>query len=516
MFTNLKKIISLIFFTSVLTFVFADTTNIPGLYRYKLDNGFELFVAENDSAPLAYIEIAVRAGAVTQTPQNAGLFHLYEHMMFKGNEKYANQEAFTNAANEMGRIDENGSTSIDRVNYFFTVPVSQVRRGIEFWSYAIRTPKLDDQELENEKSVVLSEINADFTNPSRIRSAAIFKNLFPKAPWRVDAGGNPAVVKEATSDILREIQKNYYIPSNAALFVGGDVEHEEIFQYVKEIYSDWQNPAESVKFDSSVSKNPLSKDKKLVLVNPGNDDNMINIGFNLRGPDGETDSADIYPADVWSYIVGSPDGVYSNMFIEEKALHIPESDYVAASYSCFRTSGIIGFYAAMLNDNSSSIETETNYGLGSIDTLNTENLSPVEKSELFLATLKKKVIPAMANKEVFFKDRGISFVIQQLEDSRIYELETAKSILSSLSSCWSACGSDYFFSYDNNIANVTEDEVVAFIQKYIQNKNGVLVVTVSPNMWEKYKDSFISHGYEEITAENAFWHKSYNASIELK
>ena len=124
MFTNLKKTISLIVFTSVLAFVFSESTNIPGLYRYKLDNGLELFVAENNSAPLAYIEIAVRAGAVTQTPQNAGLFHLYEHMMFKGNEKYADQDAFTNAANEMGRIDENGTTGVDRVNYYFTIPAS--------------------------------------------------------------------------------------------------------------------------------------------------------------------------------------------------------------------------------------------------------------------------------------------------------------------------------------------------------------------------------------------------------
>ena len=233
MFTNLKKTISLIVFTSVLAFVFSESTNIPGLYRYKLDNGLELFVAENNSAPLAYIEIAVRAGAVTQTPQNAGLFHLYEHMMFKGNEKYADQNAFTNAANEMGRIDENGTTGVDRVNYYFTIPASLVRRGLEFWSYAIRTPKLDETELENEKAVVLSEINADFTDPSHIRSAALFKTMFPKSPWRLSPSGDPAVIKSATPENLREIQNNYYIPSNSAIFVGGDVEHDEVFQYVK-------------------------------------------------------------------------------------------------------------------------------------------------------------------------------------------------------------------------------------------------------------------------------------------
>ena len=59
---------------------------------------------------------------------------------------------------------------------------------------------------------------------------------------------------------------------------------------------------------------------------------------------------------------------------------------------------------------------------------------------------KSRAVPAMAKKSVFFKDKGISFVIQQLEDARIYELESAQSVLESLSYFWSTCGSDYFFS----------------------------------------------------------------------
>ena len=179
MITSFKKSF-FVLILSLLAFVYAESTSIPGLYRYHLDNGLELFVAENDAAPLAYIEIAVRAGAVTQNPKNAGLFHLYEHMMFKGNERYENQEAFTEAGNEMGQIDQNGSTGIDRVNYFFTIPADLVRSGLEFWSYAVRTPKIDEIELENEKAVVLSEITGNFSDPARIRFAGLCKSLFPK------------------------------------------------------------------------------------------------------------------------------------------------------------------------------------------------------------------------------------------------------------------------------------------------------------------------------------------------
>ena len=81
----IKKIFLFLFIFSF-GFIFGNTkTLISNLFYSKLENGLDVFVYEDDSAPLAYIEIAVRAGARSQTKETAGLFHLYEHMMFKGN-----------------------------------------------------------------------------------------------------------------------------------------------------------------------------------------------------------------------------------------------------------------------------------------------------------------------------------------------------------------------------------------------------------------------------------------------
>ena len=82
-----KKIISLVLGGFIFCHsLMAGETPVKDLYQYKLDNGLEFFVAENHNAPLVYIEIAIKAGAGAQNPENAGLFHLYEHMMFKGTE----------------------------------------------------------------------------------------------------------------------------------------------------------------------------------------------------------------------------------------------------------------------------------------------------------------------------------------------------------------------------------------------------------------------------------------------
>ena len=169
--------------------LFAEETSIEHLYYYKLENGLSVFVAENHSAPLVNIEIAVRAGSIAQTKENAGLFHLYEHMMFKGNSKYANSQAMQTALNNMGVSDWNGITSVDRVNYFITVPVDQFENGLEFWSYAIREPLMDPKEFEDEKKVVISEIQGYYSQPSEQIFYFSVKSLFPEAPWTFDPCG---------------------------------------------------------------------------------------------------------------------------------------------------------------------------------------------------------------------------------------------------------------------------------------------------------------------------------------
>ncbi len=483
---NHRKLFFLSFFLIQISFAFSQATNYSGVYRYELENGLELFVAENSAAPLAYIEIAVRAGAVSHTKESAGLFHLYEHMLFKGNAKYSNQAEFTQAMNELGVSDYNGTTGLDRVNYFFTVPSSKVKEGLEFWSYAVRTPKLDEKELENEKKVVLSEIDADFTNPSKIRSSGLMKALFPSCPWRLDPGGNPDVVKKASVSDLKKMQQTFYVPENAAVFVGGDVHHDEIFKYVNEIFGGWKKSENPVPDYGVPPKNPVQRTEKYVFVNSGSSDSIITAGLYFRGPDGEENASETYAADVWSNMVSNPSGVFSKLLVSEKSLGIPDSDYVSGFYSTRRASAMAGISAAMLSSS---------------------GLAPVEKSEKFLSVIDEKLVPLMADKKRFFDENSLKTVVQQLEDSRIYELESASSLVSAISSVWSSVNADYFFSYDENIAKVSEDDVVSFVKNYIEGKSGVYLVSVSPGIWQKYKADFEKAGYREITAENAFWLK---------
>ena len=78
---------------------------LPENYFWKkLNNGLEVVVIENHKVPLATIEIAVRNGAYTEGPEYSGLSHLFEHMFFKANRDYPDQESFIKRTQELGAI----------------------------------------------------------------------------------------------------------------------------------------------------------------------------------------------------------------------------------------------------------------------------------------------------------------------------------------------------------------------------------------------------------------------------
>src|ERR1700760_2305678 len=110
-----------------------------GYFWKKLPNGLEVIVIENAKVPLATVEIAVKNGAYTEGPEYSGLSHLFEHMFFKANRDYPNQEVFLKRTQELGAI-WNGTTDVERVNYFFTVERDSLVPDLKFMNAAIRFP----------------------------------------------------------------------------------------------------------------------------------------------------------------------------------------------------------------------------------------------------------------------------------------------------------------------------------------------------------------------------------------
>src|SRR4051812_28994890 len=134
------------------------------IQRQVLPNGLEVIVVENHGVPLATIEIDVKNGAFTQTPEFEGLAHMYEHMFFKSNADFPEPEAFVQRAAELGAVF-NGTTQEERVNYYATLPADSLDGGMHFLASAFRAPLFRRDELERERAVVIGEYDRQESSP---------------------------------------------------------------------------------------------------------------------------------------------------------------------------------------------------------------------------------------------------------------------------------------------------------------------------------------------------------------
>ena len=113
-------------------------SNLP-IHHRVLANGLDVIVVENHAVPLVTVEVDVRNGSMTEPPEFNGLSHLYEHMFFKANRTISDQERYLERLRQLGAI-WNGTTSEERVNYYFTIGVDSLLPALQFMEDAVRFP----------------------------------------------------------------------------------------------------------------------------------------------------------------------------------------------------------------------------------------------------------------------------------------------------------------------------------------------------------------------------------------
>lgn len=456
--------------------VFAESTPVENLFNYILDNGLEVFVAENHIVPLVYIEICVKGGGVGQTAENAGLFHLYEHMMFKGNSLYQTAEEMQNAITALGVPSWNGSTGSQYVNYFFTVPSDRLEEGLEFWSAAIRNLKMDPREFEAEKKVVLSEIDGNAADPSQIAYNFMSDKLFPEAPYTRSPAGEHDVVANATIEQLRQIQKEYYIPNNAALFIGGDVNPDEAYELVKKIYGDWErgeNPW--IKNNLKMTQEPLAETEYWIMPFDQVSPYIAQIEIVMRGPDAEYDEDATVAADMLNAYYGDPQSAFKQALIQDPNLGIPDPNYCSISYYTQRRHGLTDFNAVVLSPEV-QLAGRAQY-LASI----LQDLCAATKpdgSDESLAMLE-------GVKQVFYNEE-------------IYAEETAQGLLSQVRFWWSCIDKEYFYTYLDNLRSISVADLDFYADTYLTGKNMLVIVFVNPALVEAYEDEYRAAGFRII------------------
>jgi len=455
--------------------------DVTGLQNYVLANGMEVFVLENHTVPLARIQLTFRTGGMSQTPQTAGLFHLYEHMLFKGNKAHPTQSDLQAAMKSLGVADWNGGTSNESVSYYFTVPSDKTTQGIQFWADAARSPLLDPGELETEKNVVVNEILGYLSDPGTIFESAVDKALFSKYPWRKDVSGSEALVRAATVQTLQNIRDTWYVPNNTALFVGGDVDPAAVRAAVQKAFGDWQKAPDPWSPPPVPQVGPANN---VLLVYP--DDQMyagiVSVNLEMRGPDVTRDPASTYAADVLGKLLEDPNGKFkSDIFQKVPGLY--KKEYMSEEYATQRDGGFVTFSTLMV-------------------------INPRQSTFDRLTGLKQAFadeVSSIASTPTYFTSNDYAVLERQLADQRVWERETVDGFISELSFWWSTASTSYYMGYTDQLQKTRQPDIAAFLNRYVIDKPAVLSVRMNPKDFEREKVAAEKNGWTVITKDNAFW-----------
>ncbi len=420
----------------------------------KLANGLELFIEEDHVVPLVTIRITFRAGAIVETPDLNGLCHLYEHMLFKGNALYPSQEAFKAALKRMGVGSWNGGTSTEYVTYFITIPSESLSDGLRFWAAAVQSPLLRKDELLLEREVVHNEIAGDQSKPEYALRMTMITALYPEHWYRRDVGGDLAVIDTATVEKLRRIKESYYVPNNAALFISGDVDPEQVLRLVKKYFGDWK-PGSG--FPDLEPHAPLAGDLWRAVANSPTR-GIANVSFTFRGPDAGIDTASTYAADVWGQMVNDPGGKFKNALGDTVPGLFGGTRYIQAGYFTQRDAGTTAF--------SFQIEVSPDESLW--DTI------------VKLRNAVKEEIARMVHERRYFLPEHFASAKQELENHDILSREKASGYLANLSFWWASTSTDYYLSYLDRIAAVSTDDVRGFLETYLLEKPFLTTVWIHP------------------------------------
>jgi zinc protease len=173
--------------------------------RTTLDNGLRVVIVEDHSAPVVALNVWVRTGSADETETEAGMAHVFEHMLFKGTERRAVGEIARTVEAAGGNI--NAFTSFDMTVYHITMASRDADVGIEVLVDAALHSTFDPEELSKEREVVVEEIRRGEDSPGRVLFQAVYSKAYQVHPYRLPVIGTMESVRSFTREQLLDFHR---------------------------------------------------------------------------------------------------------------------------------------------------------------------------------------------------------------------------------------------------------------------------------------------------------------------
>ena len=188
--------------------------------------------------PVASLQIFTRVGSADEGPDEAGLAHFHEHMLFKGTERRGVGEVAGEVEGLGGQI--NAYTTFDATVYYATLPCDALAQGLDVLVDAVRHSVFEPAEVEREIGVVLEEIHRSNDSPHHVISDAVFAEAYRAHPYRAPILGTEASVSSITRERLLSFFGRWYAPDRFVVVAAGDFDARALANELKAAFGDAQ------------------------------------------------------------------------------------------------------------------------------------------------------------------------------------------------------------------------------------------------------------------------------------
>lgn len=411
------------------------------IQRKVLPNGLEVIVFEAHGVPIVTAEITVRNGSFTQSPQFAGLAHLYEHMYFKANDQYPNPDDYIERASELGAVF-NASTREEQVNYYLTLSSDSLEEGLKFLVAPLLGPKFRAEELERERQVVIGEYDRNESSPFFRLEEAMGKKLWTTEWSRKNVIGDRQVISTTTPEKMRAIRDLYYVPNNSVLIISGDVNPAAAFAMAERIFAPWKR-GEDPFVKAPVPPIPPLKRNEGVIVEE--DVNAVTVIIQWHGPSVRKDEDATFVADVYSDVLNNQQSRFQKRLVDSGLWQ-----------------GVVVNY----------------YTLNNVGPISVSGQTSPEKLRTAMAALYKEL--AESAKPGYFTQEELEATKATRAVSSAFGRERASDFSHTIGFWWAASGLEYYMKYVDEMAKRTPADLRSYATKYIIGKPHIVGVMMTP------------------------------------
>lgn len=338
------------------------------ILQHQMTNGLNVVTVPFDSPGIAAFYIVVRVGSRDEVEKGkSGFAHFFEHMMFRGTDKYSKHE-YSEVLKGIG-ASANANTSNDRTVYHMTGNANMLEKMFEIEADRFMNLNYSVQDFKTEAGAVKGEYTKNNASPYQQIYEKMCETAFTKHTYSHTTMGffEDIVDMPNQYDYSREFFKRFYRPEYCTILVVGDVKNDKVNQLAQKYFGDWKRG----NFVSNVPVEPAQTETRHAHIQVPNFPPYLNLSY--KGPAFSDKEIDMPALDVLSSVLFSEKSeLYKKLVIDEQKVR-----FIGGGASDSRDPNLFGIQTSVVNpDDMQYVKNAI------IDAIEKAKTTPVDEKEL--------------------------------------------------------------------------------------------------------------------------------------